>query len=317
MKTIEQLASGMTVGHVGLGFRSGVPGSVRQQVHDGDTINVRAMGNFGIRFLGVDAPEVSFTLPGKKTFTGISSSAWDTFLADPFNAVHGAFSPALDVGLQTHIESLVTSGIGINHSRHADFAQDGLETEVMNDLAALGQNEDTFQFFMAFAHEVMDGYGRFLAYINREQPNANQPSPRPLSYNERLLQQGLVSTYFIWPNVNPFRKQSNVVAAVPEPGSASQLAQAEKSLRDARQSTKNNRQNGIGIFDANDPLILQPFEIRFLARRQPPNRWVIDLSAASDKLIPPQQYFTIANIEDRLFIPEEYVPLFVKKGWKI
>jgi hypothetical protein len=246
MKTIEQLASGLTVGHVGLGFRGGVPGSVRP-----------------------------------------------------------------------HIESLVTSGIGINHSRHAGFAQDGLETEVTNDLTALGQNEDTFQFFMAFAHEVMDGYGRFLSYINREQPNANQPSPRPLSYNERLLQQGLVSPYFIWPNVNPFRKQSSVVAAVPEPGSASQLAQAEKSLRDARLSTKNNRQNGIGIFDTNDPLILQPFEIRFLARRQPPNRWVIDLSVASDKLLPPQQYFTIANIEDRLFIPEEYVPLFVKKGWEV
>lgn len=57
VKAIEQLKSGLAVGHAALGFRGGVSGSIRQQVHDGDTINVRAIGNFGIRFLGVDAPE--------------------------------------------------------------------------------------------------------------------------------------------------------------------------------------------------------------------------------------------------------------------
>jgi hypothetical protein len=33
-------------------------------------------------------------------------------------------------------------------------------------------------------------------------------------------------------------------------------------------------------------------------------------------LIKPQKYYIVANIEDRLFIPEEYVPLFVEAGWK-
>lgn len=49
MNAIEQLGSGLTVGHVGLGCRNNSIRSVRQQVHDGDTISVRAIGNFGVR----------------------------------------------------------------------------------------------------------------------------------------------------------------------------------------------------------------------------------------------------------------------------
>ena len=59
-KAIEQLPSGLIIGHAALGLHGGKPGSVRQQVHDGDTIIVRAPGNFGVRFLGIDAPEISF-----------------------------------------------------------------------------------------------------------------------------------------------------------------------------------------------------------------------------------------------------------------
>jgi len=53
-----------------------------------------------------------------------------------------------------------------------------------------------------------------------------------------------------------------------------------------------------------------------LARRRPPNRWVIDLTSNNDVLIKPQNYYTIPNIEDRLFIPEDYVPLLVERGWQ-
>ena len=72
----------------------------------------------------------------------------------------------------------------------------------------------------------------------------------------------------------------------------------------------------MGIFDGSDPLRLLPFEIRFLARRRPPDRWIIDLGKDDVVLIKPQKYYTLPNIEDRLFIPEEYVPLFVDAGWK-
>ena len=30
----------------------------------------------------------------------------------------------------------------------------------------------------------------------------------------------------------------------------------------------------------------------------------------------PQAYATIANPEDRLYVPSEYVPLFVEAGWR-
>ena len=69
-KAIEQLPSGITVGHVGLGYRSGVAGSVRQQVHDGDTIVVRAIGSLGVRFPGRTARKSASPFPG----TGPSSA---------------------------------------------------------------------------------------------------------------------------------------------------------------------------------------------------------------------------------------------------
>lgn len=71
-----------------------------------------------------------------------------------------------------------------------------------------------------------------------------------------------------------------------------------------------------GLFAAADPLRLLPFELRFLARRQPRDRWVIDLGGDSDRLIAPQRYLTITNPEDPLFIPAEYVPLFADRGWR-
>ena len=78
----------------------------------------------------------------------------------------------------------------------------------------------------------------------------------------------------------------------------------------------NARKLKIRIFDGKDPLKLEPFEIRFLARRYPPDRWVIDLSRNDDTLVYSQKYYSILHAEDRLFIPEEYVPLFVESGWK-
>jgi hypothetical protein len=61
---------------------------------------------------------------------------------------------------------------------------------------------------------------------------------------------------------------------------------------------------------------LYPFELRFLVRREPPNRWLVNLSAADDRLIPPQKYHTVAAAEDRLWIPDQYLALWVEKGWR-
>ncbi len=315
-KAIEQLPSGVTIGHAGLGYRGGVPGSVRQQVHDGDTVVVRAIGNFGVRFLGVDAPEISFTLPGKPTFIGLSDPGWEKFLANPFAADLPPFDPPLSQGLRQHLKASVGKGTALNHHRHAVAAEDLLEEEVRKDLNVLGESEEDFQFYLVFAGEVMDRYGRLLGFINRRQPDPLSPEVRPPSYNERLLRAGRVTPYFIWPNINPFRKQGSPVQAVIPPGKANQVAEEDEALSQARQWIRTARQERLGIFDGSDPLRLLPFEVRFLARRRPPDRWVIDLGKSDDLLIRPQKYYTVSNIEDRLFIPEEYVPLFVEKGWK-
>jgi endonuclease YncB( thermonuclease family) len=313
-KAVQQLDSGLTIGRAKLGLRGGVNGSVRQQVHDGDTVNVQADGGFGVRFLGVDAPEVSARLPGAKPFTSLASQGWETFLQDPFVE---PFQPALSAGLEANLGSRTGHGAAANHYEHAAAAEDALEAAVSADMAALGQSEETFAFFLAFAYEVLDRYGRFLCYMNRDQPSATQPAPRPRSYNERLLREGRVSPYFIWPNVDPFFKQPSVLAAVIPPGSANDVADRPGTpLAAARRAVREARQQKIGIFYCAAPLRIEAFEIRFLARRQPPDRWLIDLSKNGDVLLEPQQYHTVPNPEDRLFIPREYVPLFVEAGWR-
>jgi hypothetical protein len=82
----------------------------------------------------------------------------------------------------------------------------------------------------------------------------------------------------------------------------------------ARGFVRDARDQQLGLFEAADPLRLLPFELRFLARRSPSERWVIDLGRNDDALIPPQGYFQVANPEDRLFVPAEYVPLFVERA---
>ncbi|MDQ3302315.1 MAG: hypothetical protein M3518_03060 [Actinomycetota bacterium] len=313
-KAIEQLRSGLTIGHAALGIHGDGTGSVRRQVHDGDTVNVRAVGNFGVRLLGVDAAEISLPLPPEDRFAQLSDERWAEYLSDPFAESPPPFDPPLEPDLLDHLRSRTGSGAAANHHRHAETAEDALEAEMLEDLEALDESEEEFRFFLAFGYEVMDRYGRFLCYVNREQPDADEPSPRPRSYNERLLAAGVVSPYFIWPNVDPFVRKPSVADAVPAPGSAAELA-AGGSLGAARESVREARDLGVGIF-GEGPLRLLPFEVRYLARRRPPDRWVIDLSSDGDALIPPQRYHEIPNPEDRLFVSEEYAPLFTEGGWR-
>ncbi len=299
-----------------MGFRGSVTGSVRQQVHDGDTINVRAVGNFGVRFLGVDAPEISFKLPGDTRFRGLSDNRWEAFVSDPFAGELPPFDPPLTPGLLAHLQDRTGPGVAVNQHERATAAEDALEEEVLKDMEALGQTEDIFRFFLVFAYEVIDRYGRLLCFINRDQTHRTDPEPRPRSYNERLLQAGVVSPYFIWPNINPFRRKESLRAAVIPAGAARDTADADPTLRAAREWVCDARQQSVGIFAAENELALQPFEVRYLARRRPPNRWVIDLSRNDNILIEPQQYHTVPNVEDRLFVPEEFVPLFVEARWQ-
>lgn len=84
---------------------------------------------------------------------------------------------------------------------------------------------------------MIDGYGRLLGYLNRDQPVGE----RPPSYNERLLTKGEVTPYFIWPNLNPYRRVGALRAAVPQPGTATpegMAATAKQPLDDARAAVR-------------------------------------------------------------------------------
>lgn len=308
-KAIEDIGA-LKVGHFGLGEHGAGIGTVPQQVHDGDTVVVRALGNFSIRFLGVDTPEVSLVLPPTTRFESIGGEGWSGFLADAFADRYGVID--LAPALRAHLAARLGPDCAANHYRHAMAAQRALEAEVETDLQASGGDRTAFRFFVAFAGEVMDGYGRLLGWINREQ----QATPRPLDYNSRLLVGGYALPYFIWPNINPFRRQASAVEAVPVPGTAALVAARESSLRDARRAVRAARDSGKGVFALTDPLKIEPFELRFLAGRRAPTRWVIDLSSDADVLLPPQRYFEIARPEDRLYVPPAYVPLFVERGWR-
>ena len=62
-KAIRKTSEGFSVGFARLGRRGDGRGSPGQQIYDGDTANVEADGNLGVRLLGVDAPERALTLP--------------------------------------------------------------------------------------------------------------------------------------------------------------------------------------------------------------------------------------------------------------
>ncbi len=314
---ITILASGMRVGLAMLGRHGDERGSPIQQVHDGDTVVIEAAGNMSVRFLGVDTPEVSFTLPRSNQFRSVGGADWDQFLNDPFADAPEQFATSLGNGLLQHLQGATGQGCAANHAHHAEQAHRHLEQLVIQDMQTLVQNRTTFHFFMAFTHEIMDRYGRFLCFINRNQEHPNLPEPRPRSYNERMLEAGMASPYFIWPNVNPFRRESSLREAVPPAGAIDEVANGADGLGLARQWVRAARQADRGIFESSSPLRLQPFELRFLAQRRPPSRWAIDLSNnATNVLLHPENYFTIPNLEDRLFVPEEYVPLFVDEGWR-
>lgn len=317
-KAIVSLSSGLKAGYGYLGLFGGKRGTVKQQVHDGDTIIIEAAGNLSVRFLGVDTPEVSYTLPGRSSFDEIDGAGWEQFLADPFKNAPLAFVESLGKNLRAHLEAAAGPGCAANHALYAEKAQRHLESLVDADIDILGQDKDTFQFFFAFATEVMDGYGRLLCFVNRNQEIESVEFPRPVSYNERLLIAGMACPYFIWPNVNPFRRAKSLAEAVPTPGDINEISNSKSGLGTARKWVRQAREHQIGIFDAANPLKLLPFELRFLSRQAAPNRWVIDLSdPTTRKLVKPVNYYQIPNIEDRLFIPEEYIPLFREKGWRL
>nr|BFE83263.1 hypothetical protein GCM10020093_058640 [Planobispora longispora] len=215
--------------------------------------------------------------------------------------------------LHSYLLGKLDATTAANHAAHGGPPTRALMDMITSDIAEQGLTPETFKLRLAFAHEILDRYGRLLCYVNRDQ----REKPRPAPYNERLLAHGHVMPYFIWPNVDPFVRQENRVAqAVPEPGSARQLAE-RGALGQARESVRQAREAGRGLWNPADPLRLHAFELRFLAGRRAPDRYVLDLSDSSRELLHPQSYHRVPNPEDRLFVNAEHAPLWAEKGWSV
>ena len=158
-----------------------------------------------------------------------------------------------------------------------------------------------------------------LCYLHPERANFAPPKKASeLSYNERLLLSGSAAPYFIFPNIEPFVKIQPFDAANLSPAGFWNVIDGAKKLQDARKGVAAARAAGTGIFDSQNPLILLPYEIRFIARKDSkgPDRHVIDLGqSGGSTILKPEKYHTIAKLEDRLFISKEFVPLFLLNGW--
>jgi hypothetical protein len=121
-------------------------------------------GNLGVRFLGVDAPEVSVPLPGTtQPFISLGDPRWQKVLTDPFAHDLPPLTPPLATQLHDHLAALANPTLADNHARLGNLATKALEATVSGDLQALGKTKEDFAFFFAFAGEVMDRYGRLLA----------------------------------------------------------------------------------------------------------------------------------------------------------
>lgn len=310
----------LKLGESGIGLHGKKIGSIKQIVHDGDTINARFIHNLSVRFLGIDTPEISFQLPGSDSFVKLSDKRWDEFFRK------GKWKDNLAIGhdLYHYFSNIIGNGKNVakNHSTFASEAEKSLVKIISHDLKKSKRSTRSFNFFMAFGNDFLDVYGRLLCYLNSSVNNfksqKDKDEVKKFSYNERQLSGGWGTPYFIWPNIQPFLsvKAFSKENIIPKNfwiliRKATKLYQARKSVNDAR---TNNR----GIFNSTDPLKLMPFELRIISRKKSPDKYVIDLrDEGNNVLLKPEEYIKIPHQEDRLFIPHDYVPIFQMYGWII
>jgi endonuclease YncB( thermonuclease family) len=305
-------------GHFKLGMWGDARGTPAQVVHDGDTVGLNTALNFSSRFLGIDAPEISFTIRTKDTFVSVGHDKWKAFWTS------GEWQNLpISQALLDHLSARIGDGEAVadNHAKHAKKAEAALTELIKADIAASGKSHDEFQFFLSFGYEFLDQYGRMLCYLNAERSIFPTPAlANKLSYNERLLATGAVLPYFIFPNLQPFMAGRPFDAEAIKPSGFWVAVQAAGKLRAARAAVAAARDAELGVFEADEPLIVLPYELRYIARLHStgPDRFVIDLGQpGSNTLLPPERYFEIHNVEDRLFVAREFVPLFLLNGWQV
>jgi endonuclease YncB( thermonuclease family) len=312
--------NGFKFGTSRFGTHGAETGSVKQIVHDGDTVNVMLFKNLGVRFLGIDTPEISFEFPGTNSFVSSKDPRWKDYFTS------GQWKENLEIPeeLMTYLERKIGDGTDVhtNHYTLADEAQKSLEDMLQNDLTLSGKKKEEFLFFLAFGNEFLDGYGRLLCYIHPDNENFSTEPPSKESYNERQLAAGYGVPYFIWPNIQPFLSIKPFAEENVKPDKFWETVNKSTKLQNAREAFKSARNRKIGVYQTDKELKLSAFELRFVSRirngrKTGPDRYIIDLSSPGlNSLYPPADYHLIPNPEDRLFIPKEYIPIFKMFGWK-
>ncbi|HSA75300.1 MAG TPA: hypothetical protein VLE21_03850 [Candidatus Nitrosocosmicus sp.] len=309
-------------------------------VLDGDTVKTFLDGYVNARFLGVDTPEKGFDLPylksildlaqvtseeerKKRVYRDTNHPAWVKYLEDPFNDNYEdshKFKDALGAELITYLKHKIGPSTALNHHSNSLKSAQILLDIIKKDNQETVQAGKKYKFFFRFSHEVLDVYGRLLAYVHQDK-EAEERGPN-ISYNELMLKAGYAIPYYIFPNIDPFIKYNSILDAIPDVHGDRfaffRLIQKSSKLRKAREAiTEIRNRTEPSLFTGEDSLKLLPFELRFLQRRQRLNKYVMDLSNPEPIIYPPQDYYFITKEEDRFFIPEEYIPIFEKRGYKV
>jgi len=95
--------------------------SVKQAVHDGDTITAAAAGNLSTRFLGIDTPEISFQFPNigdPRDGTWTSTKNFNGYLTDPFSSSYSdseSYKTTLGNQLESYLQSKFSAQTADNH----------------------------------------------------------------------------------------------------------------------------------------------------------------------------------------------------------
>ena len=144
-----------------------------------------------MRFLGVDAPEVTAPLPGTQApLVALDDPRWEQALAAAFAPGAQPLGPAADPALVAHLEARAVVGEAVNHARLAAAARIALVDTASKDMAALGVDARVSRFFLAFAATSWTATDASWSYVKLDQPHA--PAEQRLgSYNQRLSGGGL------------------------------------------------------------------------------------------------------------------------------
>ncbi|RST86714.1 hypothetical protein EJC49_09075, partial [Aquibium carbonis] len=185
----------------------GLKGEPSDVVYDGDGLSGVFAGSQGMRFLGCDTAEVAYRVPtgptGFKSSQKIGGPLWQAYLDDPLAAGQWpAFTQPLHPLVEARFAAATGAGSAANHARHADDARAALIAMILDDRERIGIAPADFRVHVAVTHEVFDGYGRLLAFVNTS-VKERELRP-PLTYNERMIANGMAAPFFIWPNTDPF-----------------------------------------------------------------------------------------------------------------